>query len=644
MAKFQATAKFFEKDQRKVVSPGAPIPEEAQLMDSDLEKRSVLAQLITKLSMRCGFTLDDMREDGFETLQMFELTSEGRVKNPFISDDGQPLPDEALVEKVQRGALYARPTGVKEPAQILLNKGVVSFSKVGYPEMTDPPKPKAPNFFKRFANAITRGRAFKKDFDDYKQKLDQYEKESPTARRAKAEREAAEDGFEQKEQQKYEQRQAASKKREAERVHSGKEPTHIEKSFKALENFYGPKPQSCTDFVKKNCYSEKQFAELKPMDIKGLKVGGKEISDQQFAMLGMFSSLRPEIATGTRYDPKTGMSKEDYALEMGTMWTCDLAMEEVNGMINPRARVGDYMKDVMQPGREYAMSALKEYQQGKKEELAELIAGAVETNMQKCRHKGIDVEAPLLLDAGAGMLVEMMEQDPELKNMAMDKGLSQQSLDSAKGSLKMSQLVVENSRAKKMLEAGVEMSPEERKSCIDTRLRFETVCMSIRAYETKKWKTDKQFVDGYKTLENELRNKETSLKGQIDAQPVDSMERAMLAIQLTDLSKTSATQLLNYEARNMGIPDILTDVGKEGFSAVDKVQEQLLKNTDQLNKLDGPALTEMLKPEKLFDPKSPYRVPSAISQKNPKKVQELQKETKTVEIEKNEQTAGVLGT
>lgn len=305
-----------------------------------------------------------------------------------------------------KGEIFVYPTGEKYPVQMQLKDPTgyasvnVKFSKPldpnNIPEVEMPgPVPRKPQWYHRWFSFGSNKRLCQ-DYDNYmaKQKqlsdkvkaitgtIDQAfggKRTEETFKTEKAETSAAAAVIEEKK---------ALKEAKQSLVNTEKSVNEIKNGIDTAVRIYGPTPKMMPALVKKDrdnrkglLYTKEEFAKLKTIDITGLKVGGTQIEDHEFAALALCAGSDPKIGLAAQEvakDPSAAIETikndgftQDEAEEMVTE-----SIREMYGrsLIGHRADTGTFFEPAVEPARQKAKNALIAYQNGDKGPLAEIMA------------------------------------------------------------------------------------------------------------------------------------------------------------------------------------------------------------------------------------------------------------------------------
>lgn len=561
-----------------------------------------------------------------EMQKFYELNEAGEMKNPF--EDGTTYDSDAFLDKIAQGKIVAFPVGEKHPVQLsIFGSGEVRFSK---PLDSLPlPEPRKPTLsgWKRFANAITFGAAYRKDKANYEQKLAAYpsnlekwrnrdkpfqqlldtrtpevlaretkQYEAEVVQRAEEDRQAKLEAEHKEAQKNYDDLQ------------NGKLTTDVDVYRNTLKEYYGPTPVFHEEFCgtgAEKSYKKEQFAQLRDY---AKSVEGSGISADEFTALSLFKSFDPEI--GGKYDPKgnIGLTPEECVASNMSMFT-----DTVNGnRVRPRDSHGKVFGWVVEPARKKTAEAIREYKQGKPERLGELIGRGVHTLANHYAGQEMGNAHFLSITSMMGDALGLLERDPKLRAEAEKtmtalaakdnpkatpkerKAAVKRGFDLANGQRVAMDLTHKNEKAKVMLRAeslGIcKLTPEQRKECIDDRLAFETV--------RENTKTDvylQHNSEAYKKKSEEL-----AVQAAMTTPPsVGATKQQLIAKNRADAAFNS------FENDAIHAPEAVVMMGNGKLTPKALVAGRL-QNTEKLYTLSGKELEDALKEKNLLAMDSPY--------------------------------------
>ena len=574
-----------------------------------------------KLFDKMGIDLDAMTRKGRDaenTLRFYELTAEGELKDPF--EDGTELSSNDFLDKMALGKIIGFPSGEKYPVQMQLLGTSPEFSKpletIPMPKPQEPPKMSR---WTRFANWFTRGRAYKQEkaaydqqFSEYQQKLERWQKntnafrtacEARTPEMLRREEQEYQREFDLREETK--QRVAQEEEREEARakvqnMQSEKPVYSIDQYRNTLRECYGATPVFHEEF----CGAGKSYtkAEFDVLQDYGKEARDTGITEEQFTALSIFAAFATEI--GGKYHPERypGITQEENARLSVSMFT-----DTVNfGKVTSRGSHGEVYGIVVQPARAETVKALREYRNGQSDRLAQQIARGMDTLSNHYAGKELERELFLSVTSVMSDALELLEKDKELmaKTREAMKGFAQKdhpeakpeeleeqvkrSFALAKGQRTALELTRKNEKAKELLNGErlglCQLTPEEKKQCIDDRVAFEAV--------NEFTKEDVYF----------QMNDEKYLAGMSEVQ--EEMTKATMTGDAELL--THATVKNNTLTENLiSAPEAIVMMGADDRT-VSAIVKEALPNREGLYQLSGQELINALNAEKLFDRNSPY--------------------------------------
>ena len=213
----------------------------------------------------------------------------------------------------------------------------------------------------------------------------------------------------------------------------------VEKLIGTAKDIYGPDPKRQDKLTKPegkrpdpkhtgDMYTKRQFELLKPIDLKGVKVGGEQVTDREFSALAMFAALDPKIAieaqktVGDVEPVFKAFAADGYSREESGEIIAE-SVQEMYGrsLMERRSDSGDYFSCAVQPAREKAKQALDAYQQGNKAPLAEILARTVGCmGRDTCIHMDL-VEGFYAQNQLAGEMLDLLDRDEDLKKLTAEK-------------------------------------------------------------------------------------------------------------------------------------------------------------------------------------------------------------------------------
>ena len=380
------------------------------------------------------------------------IIRDGQVRT--FEEEGISVGSRAFWQTAAKGEVFVYPAGEKHPVQMQLKDPTgysdvdVKFSKPLDPENNPDvempgPVPRKPRWYHRWFS-FGGNRRLCQTYDTYmakkKQLTDKVKAISGTIDQTFGSKRTEEALNAEKEENAALKADFAAKKADKE----AKELLNkAQINIGAVENgvtnavrMYGPVPEKVPELVKKGSgnlkgriYTEEQFAKLKPIDIKGLNVGGTQITDREFASLALCAGSDPKIgveAQKVAKDPASAIQtiKDDgFTQEEAEEMVTD-SIREMYGcsLMRLRADTGNFFEPAVEPARQKAKDALIAYQNGDKGPLAEIMARtALSIGNEGASHMTLNDSPIFSQNAMACTAINMMERDPELKDLAKQK-------------------------------------------------------------------------------------------------------------------------------------------------------------------------------------------------------------------------------
>ncbi len=217
----------------------------------------------------------------------------------------------------------------------------------------------------------------------------------------------------------------------------------VDQGIDIAMNVYAAKPEIKKEWIAASeedksssnlrLYTEQDFSRLTKADIDpaSVNIGGKAVSEREFAALAMFGSLDPKIGMNAQKisvgDPAglvSGLKADGYTQEQGEQIVSKSVRNSYTlDILHTEARMNRYF-DSVNGGRKNAEEALKAYPEDKTK-LAGILADAIDFAAEV---SGTYNSHALKGDYGVngtvklcGEMIDMMERDPELKALTQQK-------------------------------------------------------------------------------------------------------------------------------------------------------------------------------------------------------------------------------
>ena len=615
---------------------------------------------LSELGSSLGLTLDagsPVPESG-GTPRIFILNENEPNRPRTLGQEGVQVGSADFWALMQQGKLFAYPAGEKEPVQLQL-KGIsppeLSFSaplstdpaklaSLGYKHPTDPPQAQKlprqvarPGIFARMMHGLNKN-WYKAEHEAYNNYLTQrrsieesnrkareaYDREVAGAKQSlDASCKAVSGGiaaafgntrtpqvFQAEQAQKQaareaRQRQVDQKARQSDLAYAEKMAQKTENSVRNMMSMYSPKPQALPELVKARCYTEESFQKLKPIELpKGLTVGSRPVDDRLFANVALHAQLDKDIALQL-YTQKSDPAK---LLDEGLtqQQADDLIIHKGGGMLigdmvkmTPRPYSDQHFEHRVQPGRERAEKALLEYQKGNKAPLAEIIARSAVYVANCAMEDGVATESSMTDAKLTCELLDLLDEDPELREAAEGKGLTEKVEESCRGMDEIRKLDDQRTQAlvvlRKAHAEGKELSEQEKTACASAIIKANTAKAMLA--EQGADSNSKNYLTIYKRLQD--RNMATvtaESRGEPlpeGVKPLDSgLATDLVAHYRLVLKPTPSTLgelVKNREARE----DALAEGREPEPDSLDKITDMTVKGLG-LDKLDTGTLAKKL--------------------------------------------------
>lgn len=203
-----------------------------------------------------------------------------------------------------------------------------------------------------------------------------------------------------------------------------------------MQNVYGSRPELRKEWLKSGkagenessgLYTEKSFNLLTsaPIDPAEVAIGGKGLTEREFATLAMFAATDVDIGVAVQKasvgDPSGAIEYFQKVVGYNEKQAKQIIADSISNtytqdVLHVDSRMFKYFDTAMNGGRARATEALEAYQKGEKGPLAEIMGLAVKTAGSRAGVTGDDGVHPL--GKVAGEMLSLMERDPQLKAMA----------------------------------------------------------------------------------------------------------------------------------------------------------------------------------------------------------------------------------
>lgn len=630
-------------------------PSNEILAGMELDKDHIhynVSQIKTGLLYHMGIDIDQagFNRDEKGNLRLFEVTPDGEIVDPLESC---PVESGEFLEKIQQGRIFGFPAGEEHPIQMQVVKGELKASR---PIENSPiPMPKSPPFWMRLANSVFG--AYKKEIGEFEAAkakcqrveaaLDETKKSRSDILKEEEDTYLAEEGLRQGEEQEREEGRRLNKLRQLDgppEKYKGQQ----EEMLDNMQEIYGTEPVMHDEFVGSR-YTLDQFAALKSYDIRQMEVNGP-ISERDFMAVSMINAMSPELGGQARLHE--GVPAEMNAMSGNSLYTTDLSRE---GKLNPREGCGNYFPNVVGPARDGAVAAIRDYQKGNPEKLGHMIGQGIHVGESMLQHSTADKKDFVAVNGLIGQAAKLLDRDPELMKAAKEAGMTDADLEMARGDAKYLEIINKNEWATERLRAAdsgeIQLSDQERRECINTRLAFEVLNQEIAGELAEQDRSEKaaelsaELAQESMIHHTEYRSQLQEIQKLSDGGSIDETERLRRVAEakgnLEEKLEQSVSLSVPKRVAALGQPEIFRILGTEDADkTIESMVDYHLPGRDKLYELKGPELENALDSKNLFADKSPYRVPKAPEkgpepaprmEKQPEKQPEKQREQKALE-------------
>lgn len=352
--------------------------------------------------------------------------------------------------------------------------------------------------------------------------------------------------------------------------------------IKGVVDAYKPVPvpneASLTD--KSVGYTMEQFKTLKQYDVSKLPVGGEAVTDLEFTALTGLAIIDKDISglyvNGTKTRPADIIKVEnmkpsqEIALQKNTFAFLELGAS--NG--HAGRKMGGYFEGVGQPTRQRVFDALRQYRQGDKKLLGEIIGKGVDMTVNQMNFTpdavGKMPEDMETYTVFVNAAVKLAQRDPELRRIAEKNGLTKENLARLNGLQRSFEMSRTAQTAKDRLLTDKNLTPEERKACVTAVLRHAAFTDHVRAEHGKKFdKLNETYGRDDEEVETEL---ERAYK-----QENDPVKKDRLAGQLAYEQAWSLGGL-----GMVGVLPTMQALGREGAKVTERLVGEAKLDMDKL--------------------------------------------------------------
>ena len=447
----------------------------------------------------------------------------------------------------------------------------------------------------------------------------QREQQEQAARKQREpqEQEARKQQGQQKQEERKQQKQEARKQREPQEQTEREPQAEREQRLEALAktpvrgdltwrisrvlDYYSPQPKGDANERKSGVYTDEQLASLTPVNIQGIRIGEKPLTDEQFAALSFAATQ--DVNIGGAYEIKKGVQKLPENQRSRQRFLCDRVHYGMDfcQSTGGRKNAGLTLPTIVKDAREKTKAALTQYQSGNKAPLAKLIADGMHSVLNSTiLHNGTVAETEISGEnLGEAVMVSkllpILNQDAGLKRAALDAGLTEQDIDHARGITKLHQtLAASNAAMQKLRDAAAgkaKLGATERKDCVDAALRGKILTKLAREHTVKR-ENDPAYQNKQNALESKLTAELMKPREQQDPNAANKFQQDV--------------DMLQKEM--FGLPEYLTKLGKLGPLYAQELAEKEVSRSALLKLNDGDLAKALDMRDKEFFQKPEFRV------------------------------------
>ena len=362
---------------------------------------------------------------------------------------------------------------------------------------------------------------------------------------------------------------------------------------------YSGEPRSDKNSIGKG-YTQEQFDQLKKISIEGMNIGGKPISQDEFAAISIITALDPDI--GGKYTERHGheleLEKEERSYRSSvsnhTHYTMDI---DIGG--GARKNTGPWILRVVPDARSKAEKAIRAYcaSPPQKEMLASLIGQGVQAVASNLTFGGDNNIRNLSKEMlGDAMLtakrLPVLDRDPDLMRLAMDNyGLKEEQIKNLRGCVEAFSVQRTAELAQKKLkeasESGKALSRSEKELYVEAILRNRLMAMECREYARAKIEANGPRIGELVTELTQLQSKDDNLRNQgiysSDEQQKGSKRIARINEEIYDLQNGSG----------VGLAPIFGDIADKGPEILGQRLTERMPNKAALLDMSDKDLNEL---------------------------------------------------
>ena len=430
-----------------------------------------------RFGIRIGADKKAPKKDGVPSIFVIKKDARGVEKQMDLADAGIELGSKEFWYQAQLGNVFAYPAGSPNPSQISVDfsnqRPEMSLSKPVEPEEIPEARSaetaehvyRRPNWFTRAVNKIFK-KFRKEDCEIYNQRENLKKVFTDTANfRSSGKR--MEKEMKQLPLDEADAQADRDKEAQAELVRNmERRLSYKTKGQTVYKDHTAPTPVYHPEYEKANggsgYYNAELFSQLEVIDKKfeDYSVGGKPVSQDEYCGLVAAFTLLPQnglkaYTFSPEYDPTAvetyvnlGIDKKRAEEIVVNNFTTMITADHMKGDL--RNMQGNVLGPAVNPARKQVFEAREQYRKGDKKPLAEAIARGITVAVADTGDRNDSVGHNLYNQAEfANATADLLDRDPELKDLAMNKyGLAQGDYEAVKGLAAMSKADTARRKAK----------------------------------------------------------------------------------------------------------------------------------------------------------------------------------------------------
>ena len=613
----------------KLINPAEQTKEKWDKLSADKKFQHSLA-VKSKIANALGYDMDGPNpcRDKNGNLLLFEIDDNGRTRDPLAN--GVKADSEEFLKKVYAGKIFAVPVGYDTPLQVQFKIDIDKFS--GRPkcsvDLSKPmsetldmdQEPEKPSLWTRIRHFF--GGA-KEEYAAYLNKARPYLAARAAEKMKNRDEEFLKQETAEMEKKDKEAREAAQlREKEERRQNIARSPKEFvakqDVLLKELMNIYGAQPVKKDKYIGDR-YTTEEFNTLRSYEIKDLGTADNPISEKEFTGLAVLGALTAESTGELRRHPleqEEGMTRDEHVKAMSTFFTADL----FGYTGEPRPGAGEYFAQSVAPGRDTAAAALREYKNGNKDPLGQLIGKGLRFSAEYMDREELNMNSNIIINGVTAEALNLLERDEELMNAAKAAGMTDKHLQMVKADRKCLEICRANEWAKERLNAAekgeIQLSEPDKKACIDARVTYETLRQAMHIQHTQNMKKPESIAEDarYDKELDEFNKRKAQIyrdTGKTGLNKEQLLEAGKKRREI-DLEGDMRSFLHTYKSKKAtGSPEIYGQLGQaeaEGktVEGLNRMMDELLPGRAALENLSIADLNKALDPTRLFRQDSPY--------------------------------------